>query len=865
MDHGLTSEEATRRLAADGPNILPLPRHPPAWRHLLRQFVEFFAVMLWVAAGLAFVAGLPQLTVAIIVVVLLNGVFAFVQEHRAERAADRLADLLPRRVTVRRDGVRQEIDASELVRGDLVLLDAGDRISADLSVLVARGLKADTSAMTGESRPVQIGIDDTLHAGCFVVEGEGEAVVMATGSSTRLAGIASLTSAGRRPRSPLTRELRRVVQTIAVIAVGVGASFFVLSLLLGSPASDGLVFAIGVTVALVPEGLLPTVTLSLALGGERLARRQALVRRLESVETLGSVTFICTDKTGTLTTNQMTAVDVWTPAGSAAITGPGYGPDADIAVSARARPVLGRAALAAARCSTGAVVEEEDGRWAPRGDTMEAALVALAHRVGVDVDGDRRRRPDGERFPFDPRRRRMSVEVGGELLVKGAPDSVLPRCGPSPGAMEEVERMSARGLRVLAIATRPVGNGLAAEADRAEQHLELLALIGLEDPPRPGVADAVASCRAAGILVAMVTGDHPATARAIATEIGLAGPDGLVVVGRDLPQDDELLAALVDRDGIVLARIDPEHKLRIAEALQRRGHVVAMTGDGVNDGPALQVADIGIAMGTSGTDVAREASDLVLLEEDFAVIVGAVEQGRATFANIGRFLTYHLSGNVAELLPFLLWVLSGSRFPLMIGVLQVLAIDIAADTLPAVALGAEPPGAHLLERPPAGGRLLDRRVATRAFGRLGPAVAAMELLAFLVSLVGSGWSAGQSFPGGATLAAASGAAWMAIVVGQVANAFNCRSSVLPAWRRGWFTNQLLLAALAAEAVIVAVLLFVPPVADLLGQRPPTVWGWLVVVATFPAVIAVDAVDKAFRRRRRRAGTVAAPPALVRRR
>jgi magnesium-transporting ATPase (P-type) len=323
------------------------------------------------------------------------------------------------------------------------------------------------------------------------------------------------------------------------------------------------------------------------------------------------------------------------------------------------------------------------------------------------------------------------------------------------------------------------------------------------------------------------------------------------VEGRDLPDDDELLAALVDRDGIVLARIDPEHKLRIAEALQRRGHVVAMTGDGVNDGPALQAADIGIAMGSSGTDVAREASDLVLLEEDFAVIVGAVEQGRATFANIRRFLTYHLAANVAELVPFLLWALSGSRFPLMIGVLQVISIDIATDTLPAVALGAEPPGAHLLDRPPIGGRLLDRRVAARAFGWLGPAVAAMETAAFLVSLVGSGWRAGEPFPGGATLAAASGAAWLAIVVGQVANAFNCRSSVLPAWRRGWFTNRLLLAALAGEAVIVAVLIGVPPVADLLGQQLPTTWGWAMVVAAFPVVIAVDAVDKARRNRRRR--------------
>ena len=850
VQQGLSAEEAARRLAEEGRNVLPVPPRPPVWRHLVHQFVEFFALMLWVAAGLAFVAGLPQLGVAIVIVVLLNGVFAFVQEYRAERAAAALADLLPRRATVLRDGVPAQVDAADLVRGDLVLLDAGDRISADLVVVEAYGLELDTSTMTGESMPVTVGVGDVAHAGTFVVEGEARAVVDRTGSSTRLAGLASMTGAGRRPLSPLTRELHHLVRVIATIAVSIGLAFFALSMVIGTSLDQGLVFAIGVTVALVPSAMLPTVTLSLALGAERLARRHALVRRLESVETLGSVTFICTDKTGTLTTNQMSVVEVWMPGGSATIRGAGYGPMAEI-VSDHAPGALEGLALVAARCSTGAVVEVE-GRWEPRGDTMEAALMALAMRVGIDVDDDRARRADVTRFPFDPRRRRMSVTVAGELLVKGAPDSVLPRCTRgAEGAQEVLDRLTGRGLRVLAIARRPVGDVVPTDADEVETDLELVGLVGLEDPPREGVGQAVAACRRAGIQVAMITGDHPATARTIAAEIGLLGAEELVVEGADLPDDDEQLGALVDRDGIVLSRIDPEHKLRIARVLQARGHVVAMTGDGVNDGPALQQADIGIAMGTTGTDVAREASDLVLLEEDFAVIVAAVEQGRSTFANIRRFLTYHLTDNVAELAPFVVWAMSGGRFPLIIGVLQVLGLDIGTDTLPAVALGAEHPGPDVLDRPPARGHLLNRRVAWRAFGVLGPTEVVMSFLAFGTTCVAAGWRWGDGAPGGSLQLSASGAAFAAIVIAQLTNAFLCRSSTLPIAAIGWTSNRFLLGAVGAEILITGSFLFVPVIAEAMDQAPPTSWGWLVAVCASPVMVLVDSVEKGVQRRRRR--------------
>ena len=840
---GLSTAEAVERLRRDGPNRLPVAPPPPVWRLIGAQLVHFFALMLWVAGALAFVAGMPQLGIAIFVVVLVNGVFAFAQEYRAERAAERLRDLLPRRVIVLRDGAPVEVDASELVVDDLVVLQPGDRISADVRLSEAHTLAIDTSTLTGESVPAAAEAGELVFAGTFVVSGEGAGLVEATGAATRLAGIARMTQGGHRPRSPLARELDRVVRTVAGIAVGVGVAFFTLSLLLGTSPNSGFLFAIGVTVALVPEGLLPTLTLSLAMGAQRMARRHALVRRLESVETLGSTTFICTDKTGTLTRNEMTAVAVWTPDGAATITGAGYDPEYGLEVDPALLPAVLDLALVAARCSLGRAILR-DGGWVAQGDPMEAALDVLARRLGVDVVADERVALVTRRFAFDADRRRMSIVAGDRLLVKGAPDAILPRCRDAGEAADALEAMADRGLRVIAVATRPAGEVVdARSADEAENGLDLLGLVGLEDPPRAAASAAIAACRRAGIKVAMVTGDHPATARAIAREVGLLGPEEMVLEGRDLPRDEAVLGALLDRDGVVVSRVAPEDKLRIARALRARGHVVAMTGDGVNDGPALQEADIGIAMGRSGTDVAREAADLVLLDDDFATIVAAIEQGRSTFSNVRRFLTYHLTDNVAELTPFVIWALSGGRFPLALGVLQVLSLDIGTDLLPALALGAEPPSAGTLQRPPEGRHLIDGSLLRRVFGVLGPVEAVVEMLAFLVALAAAGWRPGMPFPSGGVLLAASGAAFSAVVIGQVANAFACRSVTRWPGALGWLSNRLLLAAVTAELLALAGFLFVPPVARLLNQGPPPGPGWLAALLAAPAVLAADAIHK----------------------
>ena len=492
---------------------------------------------------------------------------------------------------------------------------------------------------------------------------------------------------------------------------------------------------------------------------------------------------------------------------------------------------------------------ERDGAWVPHGDPMEAALDVFARRVGVDTDELRRSDLDDARFPFDPRRRRMSVVVDGAVLVKGAPDAVLPLCAEGDAAREHVDAMAARGLRVIAVATRPVPDaGVPSSAEEAESGLALLGLLGLEDPPRSDVRASLDACREAGIAVIMVTGDHPATAAAIATEVGLRGPDDPVIAGHDLPTDDAELGALVDRTGVVVARVSPEDKLRIARALRLRGHVVAMTGDGVNDVPALHEANIGIAMGASGTDVAREAADLVLLDDHFASIVAGVEQGRATFVNIRRFLTYHLTDNVAELTPFVVWALSGGSFPLALGVLQILALDIGTDTLSAVALGAEPPARHLLKGPPVSGRLLNGTVLRRAFGVLGPTEAVASMIAFVAVFVASGWRPGEPFPTGAVALSASGAAFMTVVLAQVANAFACRSSTRWPGSLGWTTNRLLIPAVAAGLAFSLVVLLVPVFASALGQAPPPPVGWAVALAAMPLLLGVDAVDKALRRR-----------------
>jgi calcium-translocating P-type ATPase len=848
--NGLSAGEVERRRTEYGANVLPGAPRLASWRHFLAQFIHLFAVMLWIAGALAIIAGMPQLGVAIFVVIVVNGAFAFLQEYRAERAGAQLRELLPRRVTVIRERTRLLIDAVDLVPGDVVVLKAGDRVSADMRLADVHGLAVDTSTLMGESVPELLLAGQAALAGTFVVEGEAIGIVTATGRSTRLAQIAHLAIANPRPRTPLALELQRVVRIIAVVCLAVGLLFLGIAVLVGIRLNDAFLFALGVTVALVPEGLLPTVSLSLAMGAQKMAARGALVRRLESVETLGSTTFVCTDKTGTLTQNEMSVTEAWTPAGGVTIATSGYDPSSTIQADSGVRGRLQELAWAAALHGHGTSILR-DGRWLPQGNPLDVALDVFARRLDVDLRNALIAWPIVKLFPFDPRRRRMSLVVGRRVIVRGAPEAVLGRCVHIGDAGGAVTRMTAGGLRVLAIAWRELhGGDIPESADAAEADLTLLGLIGIEDPPRSGVADAIAACRRAGIRVAMVTGDHPATARAVARQVGLWTSDTLLVEGANLPPDDALLAALMDRDGVVVSRVSPEDKLRIARALRSRGHVVAMTGDGVNDAPALHEAAIGIAMGRSGTDVAREAADLVLLDDNFATIVAAIEQGRTTFANARRFLTYHLTDNVAELTPFVLWALSGGRVPLALNVLQVLSLDIGTDMLPAVALGAEPSTPRALARPPLGRHLIDRALLLRSLVILGLTESAIEIAAFLATFLAAGWRPGLPFPSGAPLLAASGAAFTAVVAGQLANAFACRSTTLTPRHLGWFSNRFVVLAVLCEIVMLAVFLYLPFLRNLLQHAAPTAIGYSVAMLAIPAVLGADALHKRYATRHR---------------
>lgn len=838
---GLTTREAAARLAEVGSNAVPAPRRRSALRMLAAQLTHLLALLLWVAAGLALLAGTPALAVAIVAIVLLNAAFAFWQEYRADTSAQRLRELLPSDVRVVRDGIPVAIPVIELVPGDVVLLAAGDRVGADLEVLESDDLALDESLVTGESVAVRHEDGELLRTGTFVVRGEARAVVIATGQRTGLADIERLVAGAARPPSPLTQELKRVVRVVAVIAAAVGVGLGAASLALGLAVTSAFIFAVGVAVALIPEGLLPTVTLSLARGAEKMADNRALVRRLDSVETLGATTFICTDKTGTLTQNRMNVVEVVTLAGTVRVHGDGYDPVAEFTGEEAAIALAPSVALAALSCVAGRVAQGPSG-WTATGDPMEAAFHCLALRLGIVQE------PRADRLPYSPERMISSALRNGRVSVLGATEAVFARCRAVPDEVAAaVHDLTGRGRRVLAVASRTWRSAASPEMER---ELDLIGILALEDPPRDGVADALAKCRSAGIRIAMITGDHPRTGAAIAREVGLLGPRGVVLDARELPETDAELADAIDHDdGVVVSRATPADKLRIARALRGHGHVVAMTGDGVNDAPALREADVGVAMGATGSDVAREAADLVLLDDHFATIVVAVELGRATFKNVRRFLTYHLTDNVAELAPFVLWAMTGGSVPLAIGVLQVIALDIGSDMLPALALGAEPPRDDVM-RARHSRSLVDRGLLTRALLVLGMTEAVVALAAFLLVLVEGGWEWGADVSA-PLLRTASGTAFAAIALGQMANAFACRSTVRPVWRLNLLGNRLVLYAVAVQALLLLAFLAIPPVAQLLGGTMPTPTGWLLAVLSIPAVLLTDAAWKAVRGRARR--------------
>ena len=865
---GLSRADATARHIEFGPNrIERLPTVPVA-RRFLAQFTHFFAALLWMAAVLAVVAdiempgqGMATLAAAIVAVIVVNGVFSFWQEYRAETTMAALQRLLPHHVRAQRDGVVMLIPSEAIVPGDVILLSAGENVPADCRLLEAFGVRVNNSTLTGESRPVSrdasvCSDDDLLRsrnvvlAGTSMTTGEAKAVVFATGMHTIFGAIARLTQSTSDTPSPLQKDIAHLSRLIAALAIAIGLVVFVIGAFIGLPVSISLVFSIGIIVANVPEGLLPTVTLAMAMAARRMARRQTLVRHLPSVETLGSATVICTDKTGTLTQNRMGIRSIYLPdqlITPADATRPGF------ATSHR------RFLECAYHCHDLKRTGGADLAWI--GDPMEIALVQLAETAGSYGRYDRT-----DEIPFEPERKRLVTvhRNPGEvvLFVKGAPEELLPRArwierdgrqepltGESRAAFGRVAtEMADRGFRVLALAHRRLPDKYVLA--EAEQDLVVTALVGFEDPPRPEVPSAVRRCREAGIKVVMVTGDHPHTALAIAREIGLVTHETpRLLTGDDLARmsDTEIQLAL-DVPEIVCARVSADQKLRVVSAFRRKGEIVAVTGDGVNDAPALKVADVGIAMGISGTDVAREASDVILLDDNFASIVDGIEEGRAIFDNIRKFLTYILTSNVPELVPYLAFAFG--RVPLALTIVQILAVDLGTDMVPALGLGAEPPDRRVMKRPPRRrtDRLLTAGLLVRAYLFLGSCQAVAAMAAFFFVLWAAGWTWGQPVsPDDMIYRQATTACLTAIVLMQVVNVHVCRTRKASLFSLPLFANPLITAGIGAELVIILLVDYTPVGHRLFGTAPLGWRAWLIVLPCAMTMLILEEVRKAFMR------------------
>jgi sodium/potassium-transporting ATPase subunit alpha len=870
---GLTRAEVERRLQEYGRNQVKSAPRAPLWLRLIKEFTTSFSLILWVAAALAFFADwsapgqdMAKVGYAIVTVILVSGLFAFWQEYRVEQTLAALRKLLPQQAQVLREGKVTRVSAEQLVPGDIVHLEPGDYIPADCRLIEAFSVRVNNAAVTGESLPKSRGAEpseeadlidsrNVVLAGTSMVSGQAKAVVFATGMDTEFGRIAHLTQTAGEGVSPLRKEIAHLGRLTAVLATLIGLLFLSVGWMIGIPFWKAFIFAIGIIVAMVPEGLLPTLTLALVLATKRMARRSVLIRYLPAVETLGSTTVICTDKTGTLTQNRMIVRRLY------------LGSTLDSSVEAIAKPGLAdlyRPFFLTARMCHDLRETEALGKPAFLGDPMEVALVEMAMQFmpGSPVH------PRLDEIPFDADRMRLSTlhqrPEGPVLYCKGAPESVLPLCkhmlvdgklGPlgveaKLSIVHAQDVMAHQGLRVLALAYRQLAAGDGRE--RLEEDLVFAGLAGLEDPPRPEVPEALRKCREAGIKVIMVTGDHPRTAAAIAREIGLVKSDSpTIITGEQLRRFSPIQLQLAfDAQEVIFARVVADQKMRIVEALRKKKEIVAVTGDGVNDAPALKAAHIGIAMGVAGTDVAKQAADMVLLDDNFASIVNAIEEGRAVFQNIRKFLTYALVHNVAELVPYLAFVLFS--IPLALTPIQALSIDMGSDTLAALGLGSERPDPQIMRRRPRpqGERLMNWPLALRAYLFLGLIEAAAAMAAFFLVLDRAGWKYGDSLAvHDPVYVQATTACLSTIIVMQIVNVFLCRSATRSVFSTGLLGNSLIVLGVLSEIALLVLINFTSWGSSLLGTGPVAGEIWAFVVPFALGMFALEELRKWLARRR----------------
>ena len=910
LRRGLTEAAARARLAEIGPNELAAEPTVPAWRRFLAQFADLLVVLLLVATAISVAlwayerdTTLPYEAITIFVVVLLNAVMGYLQESRAAAAIAALRAITAAEATVIRDGERQRVPARTLVPGDLLLVEEGDTVAADARVVAATALQTAEAALTGESLPVDkddAALDapaslgdqsNMLFGGTAVTYGHGAALVTATGMRSEIGRIAGMLHETPDEKTPLQRELDYVGKLlgaiVVIIAVMMIATIILVEDIHGLAAIlDVLILGVALAVAAVPEGLPAVVTAVLSLGVQRMARRNAIVRHLGAVETLGAASVIASDKTGTLTRNEMTVRVVVTASGRVSFGGSGYAPEGEVqrddgsSVEGDLHIELDRALAAADRANNAAILDQ-DGRWSAQGDPTEAALLVAARKAGIRHDELDQRLPREAEVPFSSERKIMSTvhraTADDRFIVfsKGAPDVLLPRCSHeivgdgrrtlTPERRAEIlrinESLADEALRTLGVAAHwlpadVVGRATDVEDDapRFEHDLSFAGLVGMIDPPRAEAAVAVARAKSAGIRPVMITGDHPRTATVIARELGIADGDAATVTGAQIDTMSEEQFASAVQGATVYARVNPAHKLRIVKALQRQGAIVAMTGDGVNDAPALKMADIGVAMGITGTDVSKEAADVVLADDDFATIVTAVEEGRAIFDNIRKFLRFLLSSNIGEVLTMFFGVIlaphlgltaegaSGVALPLL--ATQILWINLVTDGAPALALGVDPAEPELMERPP---RPRAERVITGGMWVgivfVGVVMAATTLLVIDASLPGG------LIEGTGNLSYAHTMAFTTLILAQLFNTFNSRSDSQSAFVH-LFVNRWLWGAIALSLILQLLVLYVHPLQHAFSTVPLTIADWIRCAVAASAVLWAREISKIATRRSR---------------
>jgi Ca2+-transporting ATPase len=886
---GLTSEEAKLRLKKHGFNTL-IEKKPTHFSYkFIAHFKDLFGILLLFASVLSAISGMWELSLIILSIVLINIFFSLFQEARAEKAMQTLRHWMPEYAKVIRDGELQKILVKEIVPGDIIVLEEGDRVPADARLIEVFDLWTNNVPLTGESEPqprtaapaktvekAYLYSPNLVFMSTSVARGRGKAVVYATGMNTQFGQIANLTQTIREEDSPLQREIALTAKYDFIIAVIVGIVFFVASMLwLHVPLHSSILFMIGVMVCCVPEGLQVTVSSALAINVLKMVKQNVLVKRLSAVQTLGSVTVICTDKTGTITKGEMTVEKLWVKGSTVDVSGVGYNPTGDFTLDGKALKVSEAVVVEklleiAALCNSAKIAPPSDKNadWGVIGDPTDGALLVAALKYGINMQRVLAEKPMIHVIPFDFNRKRMTTihKRNGDFLVymKGAPRSILSVCNKISvddkvedltrenlvAAEGKIREFADDGLRVIAVACKELPKNGYSKIAAVERNMTLVGLAAMRDPPRLEVREAVAKAKQAGVKTVIITGDYGPTAQAVAREVGIVDSDCCNIVrGVDLEAlDDAAVVDAVKRGNVIFARVSPEQKLRIVKVIKESGEVVAVTGDGANDAPSLKEADIGVAMGVSGTDVAREAADIVLLNDSFESIVNAVESGRAIYENIRKFIVYVFSHNWAELIPYVLYALLGIPLPLL--VVQVLAIDLAIDVIPSLALSREPPEAGIMREPPRS--IKERLFTSRVFLRslyIGVIIAVGAMYGCLSAWVAGGWHLGMALPAdslvyikGVTMTFAG------IVVAQVGNVLACRTSKVSIFRAKLSANKWIVFGIVAQLSILSFIVYVPLMQQFFGTTALGVGDWVFLALLALTVVFAEEIRKFFARR-----------------